>query len=42
MVEPVDVRIESYEPGEVEVEGRVVVRYLVSDVRVARVGRGSW
>lgn len=40
MVEPVDVSIESYEPGELEVEGRVVVRYLVSDVRVARVGRG--
>ncbi len=40
MVEPVDVTIESNEPGEVEVEGRIVVRYFISDVRVARVGRG--
>jgi hypothetical protein len=40
MVEPVDAVVERSEPGEVEVEGKVVVRFSISDVRVAKVSHG--
>jgi len=40
MVEPVDVTIERSEPGEIDVEERVLVKYLISDVRAARIERG--
>jgi hypothetical protein len=40
MVEPVDAVVERSEPGEVEVEGKVAVKFSISDVRVAMVSRG--
>jgi hypothetical protein len=40
MVEPVDAVVERSEPGEVEVEGKVAVKFSISDVRVAKVSHG--
>jgi hypothetical protein len=40
MVKPVDAVVERSEPGEVEVEGKIAVKFSISDVRVAKVSRG--
>lgn len=40
MVKPVDAVIERSEPGEIEVEGKIAVKFSISDVRVAMVSRG--
>ena len=40
MVKPVDVVVERSELGEVEVEGKVAIKFSISDVRVARVSHG--
>jgi hypothetical protein len=40
MVEPVDAVVERSEPGEVEVEGKVTIKFSISDVRVAKVSHG--
>jgi hypothetical protein len=40
MVKPVDAVIERSEPGEVEVEGKVAIKFSISDVRVAKVSHG--
>jgi hypothetical protein len=40
MVEPVDAVVERSEPGEVEVEGKVAIKFSISDVRGAKVSHG--
>ncbi len=40
MVKPVDAVVERSEPGEVEVEGKVAIKFSISDVRVAKVSHG--
>jgi hypothetical protein len=40
MVKPVDAVVERSEPGEIEVEGKMAVKFSISDVRVAKVSRG--
>jgi hypothetical protein len=41
MVKPVDAVVERSEPGEIEVEGKIAVKFSISDVRVVKVSRGS-
>jgi len=40
MVKPVDAVVERSEPGEVEVEGKVAIKFSISDVRRAKVSHG--
>jgi len=40
MVKPVDAVVERSEPGEIEVEGKIAIKFSISDVRVAMVSRG--
>jgi hypothetical protein len=40
MVKPVDAVVERNKPGEVEVEGKVAIKFFISDVRGVKVSRG--